>query len=308
MGEVFMAWVLIDRPKTVKVTKTLAKQYVEMESCPHDRPLSERRLQVYNKLLNAGQFRPVTWASAYCTETGGTYRVNGKHTSIMLSGLEKMPDFFVTIEEYRCDTIEDVAKLYATFDSNMMSRTAKDIYQSFAATMPELKMLSGKIISLSATGIAYHKFGQDIYGKTQPAERAELMLDYPEFVLWLGEILSGGDGSGSSQTVSKKKHAHLQRQAVVAAMFASWMKAKQDATTFWTAVRDETGEKPTLPDRKLAKFLCTTGQYATGVGRKVKTAGTREMYCKCLHGWNAWRKGESTNLNYYEDAKVPAVV
>ena len=51
-----MSWKLIDRPKTLKVTKTLAKQFCEMEPAPHDRPLSERRLQVYQKLMNQGQF------------------------------------------------------------------------------------------------------------------------------------------------------------------------------------------------------------------------------------------------------------
>src|SRR4051812_22803639 len=111
-----MGWKLTGRPKTQKVTKALAKAFVDMEAAPHDRPLSERRLQVYEKLLYMGEFRPVTWASAYCVETGETYRVNGKHTSIMLSGLEVLPDFFVTIEEYECDTLQDVAKLYSTFD------------------------------------------------------------------------------------------------------------------------------------------------------------------------------------------------
>ena len=28
---------------------------------------------------------------------------------------------------------------------------------------------------------------------------------------------------------------------------------------------------------------------------------------KCLHAWNACRKGETTNLNYYAKADVPSV-
>lgn len=109
-----MSWKLISRPKTQKVTKALAKQFAEMDAAPHDRPLSERRLQVYTRLLNEGQFRPVAWTLATCRETGGTYRINGKHTSVMLSNLEDIPEFYVTIEEYSCDTLEDVARLYAT--------------------------------------------------------------------------------------------------------------------------------------------------------------------------------------------------
>jgi hypothetical protein len=301
-----MAWKLLDRPKTQRVTKALAKTYVEMEPAPHDRPLSERRLMVYQKLLVAGQFRPVTWASAICKETGDLYRVNGKHTSTMLSGLEKIPDFFVTIEEYECDTLEDVAKLYATFDSGMQSRSAKDIYHSFAATVPELSDVSSKVIVTSITGIAYQKMGQDLYGRTQPVERAEMLLDYPEFVIWLNELMAGGP-TAETGGPSKQRNQQLLRQPVAAAMFATWSKAKGAADNFWKAVRDETGANLNEPSRKLSRFLLITGMRKEDRGGKLRQAGTREIYVKCLHAWNAWRKSETTNLNYYEASKVPAV-
>lgn len=305
-----MGWRLIDRPKTQRATKKLAKIYAEMEPAPNDRPLSERRLQVYQKLLAEGQFRPVTWASALCEETGDLYRVNGKHTSIMLSGLEEMPEFFITIEEYECDTLEDVAKLYATFDSAMQSRTARDIYMSFAATVSELKNVPIKAIQSAVTGIAMHKMGLEAYSRAQPVERAEHLLDHPEFVIWLAELMQGGHSYSETGSRSKQRCAHLLRQPVVAAMFATWSKAKQQASEFWSTVRDETGVSPTTPDRKLARFLVTTSMTRGGSGTyrgKLKAAGTREIYVKCLHAWNAWRKGESTNLNYYAEAKIPSI-
>lgn len=302
-----MSWKLIDRPKTVKATKSLIKQFVEMTPAPHDRPLSERRIGVYEKLLAAGQFRPVTWASALCGETEDVYRVNGKHTSILLSRLEKLPEFYVTVEEYECETLEDVAKLYATFDSNMQSRTARDIYLSFAATVPELANVSDKVICAGIGGVGYQKHGQGL-SNIQAAERAEAVLDQPEFVLWLSDLLQGAPGIAEtgSATRSKLKVSHLYRQPVVAAMFASWQKAKAAATEFWSAVRDETGPVPTSPDRKIARWLVTSS-LTMKANTRVRKAGTRETYVKCLHAWNAWRKGESTNLNYHADAKVPAV-
>jgi len=288
-----MSWKLIDRPKTQKVTAKLAKSFAEMDPAPHDRPLSERRLQVYQRLLAAGEFRPVTWASALCLETGGVYRVNGKHTSTLLSGCDPMPEFYVTVEEYECDTLEDVAKLYATFDSKMMSRTARDINASFAACVPELAPLSPYNVSTAVSGMAYCLWGEEAYSH-QPAERAELMLEYPEFVLWI----NGYVGS---------KNKPLNRAAVAAAMFATWRKSRSAATEFWNAVREETGTSPDLPDRKLAKWLGQSGvNYGKGAAR-VKKVGNREFYVKCLHAWNAWRRGETTNLNYYADKKVPAV-
>ncbi len=74
-------WKLLDRPKTLKASKSLAEKYAEMEPCLRERPLSETRLQVYNRLFREGQFRPVTWASAFCTETGELYRVNVLQTT-----------------------------------------------------------------------------------------------------------------------------------------------------------------------------------------------------------------------------------
>jgi len=309
-----MSWKLIDRPKTAKVTKNLAKSFMEMEPAPHDRPLSERRLQVYAKLLAAGQFRPVTWASAICKETGEVYRVNGKHTSTLLAGLTQMPDFFVTVEEYECDTLEDVGRLYATFDSKMMSRTANDIYLSFAATCKEIADLPVRVITNAAAGIAYADLGQDVYGKTQPAERAEYLLEHTDFVQWLAAIFGGGPTLGEQgvRSLGHTKAGHLYRQPIVAAMFKSWSKHRSDATKFWEAVRDATGTKPNLPDRVLSTFLLTSnikrqGEWASNARRR-QTTSTREVFVKCLHAWNAWRKGESTKLNYYAEAKVPSVM
>src|SRR5262249_19606940 len=132
-----MPWKLVGRPKTIRMTRSFAQEFAQMDPCPHDRPLSERRLSAYRALFLEGTFRPCTWARAYCEETRGWYRVNGKHTSTILSMMENIPEFYVTVEEYQCDSLNDVARLYATFDSKLQSRNARDIYISFAGTVPE---------------------------------------------------------------------------------------------------------------------------------------------------------------------------
>lgn len=291
-----MGWKLLDRPKTQKVTRHLAKQFAEMTAAPHDRPLSERRMMVYRKMLLEGTFRPVTWSSALCVETGDVYRVNGKHTSTVLSSMEKLPDFFITLEEYECDTLEDVARLYATFDSKMASRTAADINMSFAATVPELSGIPARVINPAVSGMSYHIW-HDRVGHRQAAERAELLMEHPDFVLWLSEMVSSGDG-GSSRSIC--------RQPVVAAMFAGWQKSKSGATEFWSSVRDESGPTPDLPSRKIAKYLNATPVKNGSGASKVKAASVREIYVRCLHAWNAWRKGERTDLRYYPDADIPS--
>lgn len=304
-----MSWRLIDKPRTVRVTKQLAETYSTMDPAPHDRPLSERRLQVYRSILKEGGFRPVSWASALCKETGGVYRVNGKHTSTMLAGMPVIPEFYAIIEEYECDTLDDVARLYATFDSNIQSRTARDIYLSFAATMPELARLPGGHINLVVVGMDGHTTSYSAKGgtmRTQAASKAEALLEYPEFVIWMSCLLSNNTGRTDGSGSKERKARHMERGPVVAAMFGSWLKSCSAATTFWCAVRDETGGSPTLPDRKLARFLMMAG-VATGRGTaRVRSAEPREMYVKCIHAWNAWRKDETTDLRYYADKDIPS--
>lgn len=258
-----------------------------------DRPKTHR--------VKAGQFRPVTWASAICKETGDVYRVNGKHTSTLLAGLDVLPEFYVTVEEYECETLEDVAKLYGTFDSAMQQRSARDIYLSFAGTVPQYQDVSAKIITIIPGAIASIFQGDRGYGQTAP-EKAEALLENIAFATWLNSLIIDKAGGSSKPG----KGGNLLKQPVVAAMFGNFNKSMKAATEFWTAVRDETGVEPNLPDRKLARYLLTTG-----LRRDARTARTainnREIYVKCLHAWNAWRKGETTNLNYHAEAKIPVI-
>lgn len=295
-----MGWKLVSSPKTYKATRKLAERFATMDPAPKDRLLSERRLQVYEQLLGRGEFRPVTWASAYCEETDGTYRVNGKHTSVLLSRANPLPELYVTVEEYACDTLEDVARLYATFDSKMQSRTANDIYRSFASCVPELDIVSQRVISLSIGGVWYAQYQDNYTTNRSAAERAEAILEHHDFALWAYQVFPGG----------AKPASHLLRLAVFAAAFATYQKSKEAATQFWLAVIEESGTKADLPDRKLAKYLLTHFS-AKGGHQGAKSmryrVGDREIFVKCLHAWNAWRRGEATNLQYYAEADIPAV-
>lgn len=299
-----MGWVLRSVPQTVKVTRELAKEFAEMDPAPEDRPLSERRLEVYRRLFAQGNFRPCTWARAHCKETSGVYRVNGKHTSTMLSSLAVLPDFYVTLEDYDCDTLTDVAKLYSTFDSKLQSRTSNDINVSFAGTIPELRPLNIKTLSTLIAGMAMHVWPTSHESK-QPAERAELMFEHVDFMLWSNDILTGGTLPQSRG--AKRRNSHLVRASVTAAMMGSYYKNKKDAAEFWAAVRDDTGETPDCPDRVLSRYLLTVSMN-TGRGMRtgMKNVTSREVLVKCINAWNNWRRNERISyLSYRPDAKIP---
>lgn len=296
-----MAWAMPEKPRTVRATKQIADEFVDMEPPPHDRPLSERRMMVYRKLFKEGGFRPVAWAKCFCKETGSTYRVNGKHTSTLLSSMEVIPEFYVVVESYEADTLEDVARLYATFDSRIQLRTVGDINRSFAASNPELATVSSRIINSVVGGMSYAKW-LDGYAAIPAADRAEMMLDNVEFVLWVRDMF-GNSGDSS-------KARPLMRVPVVAAMYATYQRSQKDSEAFWAAVRDESGPRPTCPDRKLAKFLSTQSVENGAGARKPQSrmARPREFYVKCLHAWNAWRKNSVTDLKFYAESPIPKVI
>tara|TARA_R110002051_G_scaffold322639_1_gene413647 strand:- start:26 stop:910 length:885 start_codon:yes stop_codon:yes gene_type:complete len=285
-------WKLTEPPETKLVTMNMAERLRDMPAAPSDRALSQHRLKAYRKILEQGKFRPVTWAVAYCQETRLTYRVNGKHTSNLIAECDEVPEFYATIERYSCERLDDVARLYSTFDTRISSRTTGDINLTFAGTIPALSGYQSRFISLATTGLSIAKWGLSY--SVQPAiDRAELLLEFKGFVVWLHSIITG-----------ENTPYHLRRTAVVAAMFRTWSIDREAATVFWTAVRNETGQQPKLPDRVLAKWLTSNSTKATR-GANARKASVREFLVRSIHGWNAWRAGKSTKLKYTSTDDIP---
>jgi hypothetical protein len=295
-----MSWKLTGNPKTKAITLALAQQFAEMEAAVHDRPMSEKRLQVYEKLMRAGQFRPVSWAMTYCQETGGTYRVNGKHTSTVALGLiqrEELPEVYAVVEVYQCDTLDDVARLYATYDNKLQSRTVSDINASFASVVPQLQGITPTIINVCVSGMSY-ALHQEQYVNVVPAERAEVLIEQHDFVLWF-QAMRGR---------VRKENVHFQRIPVVAAMKLMYDRSKKQATVFWELVRDETDPVPDAPARRLSRFLLTHGRIrGRQQGPLRYRVSNREFFVKCIHAWNAWRTDTPSNLAYHVNAELPDV-
>ena len=299
-----MGYELVGTPQHERVTQSLAVKFRDIDPVPNDRPLNPKRVDAYRKMLAAGLFRPVNWATVHCHETGATYRVNGKHTSTLFAEYDELPQpIYANIEHYHCDDLDDVARLYATFDSRTQVRTTADINRAFAAVDEDLSQLPSKIINLCVTAISYAKHGDSYTGVPAP-QRAECLLEdaNKQFAGWVYQIL-GSKGTEHTRL--------LWRSPVVAAMHACYTKSKRDATEFWCAVRDGSGQSPKSPDRVLGRFLLSknvnNGAGTTSRGR-ASIVPPREMYVKCIHAWNAWRRGSATDLKYHAQARIQAAV
>ncbi len=282
-------------PRTETVTAALAKRFAEMEPFVRERPMSDVRLKVYDKEWSEGHFRPVTWAAAFCKETAATCRVNGQHTSYMatLVDLKDRPPLIATVEWYECDTLEDVARLYNTFDNRMQSRNTTDINRAFAAVVPQLADVPLPIVNMCVSGYWYARYQERYTQETTPQDRAEMLVDHFDFVRWYASVLP-----------KEKQHNHLRRMAVCAAAYATYVRAPRIATQFWEAVRDETASEPTNPTRKLGKFLLLTFVKRTNSGGD-KNCTNREFFVRCLQHWNSWRKDEAAPKIYRADTPIP---
>ena len=223
-------------------------------------------------------------------------RVNGKHTSHLAASLPlvDMPPLFAVVEYYECDTLQDVASLYSTFDSRMQARSVRDINASFKSTVPQLNDVTLSLTSTCVSGIAMGIGSADksVYSKTQPQERAEAMIEHHDFILWCHNL---------------HLPKHLRRAAVIAAMYVTWQKAPRVSTEFWTSVKDETGATPDEPTRKLARYLLVGSVRMTNRSEKAKRTPDKEYFVKCLRAWNSYRSGEPTNLNYDPTKPAPSV-
>ena len=292
-----MAWRERERPRFVRLTQKLAETFAAMQSAPHDRPLTNSRIAFFRNEIAAGRFRTCEWASAFCEATGETYRVNGKHTSSIFATMNgEMPDIMVSVQTYDCETLEDVADLYSTFDSQQSARKSSDINRIHSAAHPDLIGLPARVINVAVSGMAFAFWERGAWGHTS-MQRAVLMLKCPEFPVWLNTV--------ASENPSDSKI--IMRTGPAAAMFKTWLKDTPAATTFWQLVRDGSGKDHHSADRILNKHLLMTTTMSGGGtgGAKKKIASVHEMYIRCLHAWNAWRSNEKTSLRYTAGCKTP---
>lgn len=285
-----MAWTLAGEPEKRRVDNALATKYRDMEPCPGDRTRNESRCVKYHDAILEGTFRTVEWASCTCLETGKTYRVNGKHTSFVMAEMNgTLPKNIWCLEsKYLADTLSDVAELYATFDNSRTVRKVSDTNRAFARSCSELNDVTDTTINQCTAGIIYalHPLTR---GKFTQEQRARLMIKNIPFVLWFSGIIP--------DSASCK---HFRRSAVVGAMLQSFLKDREASTTFWSEVRDGTNPEATAPSRVLERFLIATR------GK----ANSDEVYAKCIHAWNAFRRNVKTHgcLKWYPQAERPEAV
>jgi len=285
-----MAWQMIGKPTTQVADHQLVERFATMTRFGGDRKLNKGRCERLRTLLDEGKFRTCAWATCHCRADGKDYRINGQHTSHVLSEFNgSLPAVFVTVERYEADTLEDVAELFATFDPRWSTRTTADTNNAFAHAIPALAEVNPRAIDLAASGMALYFGGGSRHRVTQE-QRGRSIAKNTTFVLWLNGI----------DICTQATKRFMARSAVAAAMYACHSQDQEAATEFWTAVRNASEPDACHPTRMLERYL---------IGAKGRT-DDREIFAKCVNAWNAWRRGTVTLkvLKWFPESPRPEAI
>lgn len=276
----------VHQPLTVDV----AKSHAALPQIKGDRNLQSSRLSYLKDAHDRGLFHSPIWAVAYCKESGKHYRINGKHSANFLSGLNgHFPKgMSVTVLQFQCDTIAELASLFDQFDSPASTRTRGDSVNVHKSVHESLAAVSKTSALKAIAGIAWHI--RNVVGKSlNQADQNQLVHHYSDFLQWQVDL------TGTRR---------MNRAGVVAAMFQSWNIDAVIAKQFWVLVRDQSHEDAKNGSRSLGKFLEISVYNPVEQMTKLKW-DSRAFYVKSVHGWNAWITNTTTDLKYHSNSPLP---
>jgi hypothetical protein len=287
--------VALDKPRVQLITRATARAMYQMLAAPGDRPLSEKRLTEHIDSIRRGAMRTMDWGRAYCKEDGKTYRVNGKHTSLIMtewdtSILGPYPRIHSSTTDYVCDKLTDVANLYSTFDSRTVARTATDTYRPYEKTVEGLDGRHEHAIKALVGGLNYLPTSTTANRQRSAMSRVEMLNTEREFCAWILDHLVGENSPGVVSERDKRRR-RLMRANMIKAIYKTYKIDPGQALVFWTIVRDDEvgtgrmGQERDAPPRQLGKIL----ENDLIKGGPQSDAHRREVYYKAVHAWNLFR-------------------
>ena len=265
----------------IPVTRELVQEYIGMERSPTERDVSRTRVKHLREKIDAGLAVTFHWVRAKCLWDGGKLiRVNGQHSSTMLSELDgMMPTGLQVLQEtYECKTGDALALLHQQFDDRKSARSTDDIAGVYQGLQPELSSVDKKLAKLAIDG--YTWFQRSVEGvPTRVGDAAYSLFGdshlHP-FVKWIGEV-------------NTTKTRELQNRPTAAAMYATFASDETGAREYWDLVsRGGDLDEVDLPQTVLAKWLL--GLYEGTVDPDdFKTAN---VFQGCAYAWNAHKDGK----------------
>lgn len=267
------------RVESIPLTPEVLAEFRQARPLPGERPLRPRRLNQLLAIIKKGEFLGVDWASGRSKEDQTLYRFDGQHTAHLLQDLLDNPrvdipfpsGILVTLAHWEFDSVAaDAPGIFNTFNAPLSTRSNEDAMATYRAFFSDLEQLELKFLIKVVNGITFYerqlhqaqqlqqaKAGKKAEGKAGEAKQPSLRFDareagqlfwtpaYRAFALW-ADMLKNPTSEGRPLPTVKENlwKVVVNRQGLVARMYADWKESAPTATTFWTLVLNETA-----PDR-----------------------------------------------------------
>lgn len=284
------------------LTRELAEDFATMPKVPGERRHNKKREAYLQQKFDEGLFYAPRWCRAL--HQGVWHRINGQHSSLMLAKLNgNFPKHLnVMVDEWACDTMDDMAMLFGQYDRPESSRTMGDILNANKSINPTVANIRLRHVQQITAGISFYLINYEKNKTVQQQDidnRSRLVHEYAEFIAWCSPLAS---------------HRVLDRVPVFAAIFGTYKRDPDAAMEFWSNVGGNSHESKTHPSSGLHLFLLQlSGSGKSRNDNAERTWSSIAIFTKCIHAWNAAREGRVFNLGvgglkYYATAKkLPSI-
>jgi hypothetical protein len=190
---------------TMKIGRKEAQAFIR--NCGYDkqRNLREWHVQELADRMREGAFVPTT-IIAICTLGNKRMLVNGQHTmhAVAQTGCE----YEFLVQEYACDTEDDVSFIYSRFDVGV-PRSERDVYNAmdvcakFGITSMERSYLTGGV-KVIARGFRPSSVQTDFRFKDKTGFQYGLMVEWLPYMKQVATLIEGGERT--AKNVLKRCH------------------------------------------------------------------------------------------------------
>jgi len=276
------------RSETKELTPELAAQFATMPGSVTERDLDKKRVTTLKERVLGGTALSFIWATATVVATGETFRINGNHSSNMLSHLDGAfpTGLKVHLDHYEVAQTRDLALLFRQIDYRGSARSIADISGAYQMLVEELRDVPKDRARKALDGVSW--FLRKIVGSAVP--RGDDVFDlfnepiYHGFIHMAGRILSPKTSEFTTP--------------VIGAMYGTYDIAPDEAEEFWYAVAHEgAGQDDKHPTTMLDAWLVANLQ-------AVNPEPQLAVYRACGMAWNAYRaKRSNLSITKYDAKK-----
>jgi hypothetical protein len=275
------------KSETVDLTPEFVTKFRELPGSPTERDVRRKRVDFLREKATSGQLVNFNWVIAQLEEK--EYRMNGQHSSLMLSELNgNFPkDLKVHLDTFKVDDKEGLALLFRQYDSRHSTRSLSDISGAYQGLHENLQEVPKDVAKYGIEGIVWYNHNVESLPTPSGEDAYTLFADgrYHEFLKWTSGILS-------------IKTPEMKRVPVLAAMYATYKTSKKDAGEFWEEVaRCGIGSDDAKPSTLLDNWL------VTATDKKNVTLKPGQVYQGAIYCWNAYRSDRQIRDVRYDTKK-----